>query len=541
MNEDRSVKLYKFLDAVKGNFSSNDYIYVLAILKKTMDMAECLCDENLNSKEASEDELYNFMIDSANYFEIGNPFSSKEFFLDIYKTIKAIGDIEWTDVFGYDKLNHNIKVPSILSDLMEENFIDGFQEVLIPDADIFSNSIEKIVNTHNDSHFTLTTNNNLYFKLFSAMFELNDMVDVVRTNVYTYGFSDEHFDLILSVPPFGIRDKANEGSPFICREYEMIALENLSLHLNNEGILSIVLPAKITFGGGKVKELRDFIQSMYCLKEIDELPSGIFNNTGIKTYLLTITTGRTEEVIIKRYVPKKTNFKATEINKLIVKDDTFVLDDELTEMGDWNIDRILESQDDDWMAFQESNVKKEELGNVASIFRGKSVNRKDENGNIGVVNISNIGEYDINYSSLDHLEEEERKVTNYLLKEGDLLIPARGTAIRTAIFNEQSYPCIASSNVIVIRASDDSLSTTYLKLFLDSPLGRKMLIARQQGTTVMNISYKELNNMVIPFPSQEEQEQITKKYNEELKIYKKSIIDAENRWKSVLFELREKI
>lgn len=112
-----------------------------------------------------------------------------------------------------------------------------------------------------------------------------------------------------------------------------------------------------------------------------------------------------------------------------------------------------------------------ELGTVASIFRGKAINRKDPNGS--------IGEYEIDYSSLDHLGEENRKITNYILQTGDLLIPARGTAIRIAIFEEQAYPCIASSNVIVIRAIDESLSTIYLKLFFDSPLGRKMLVTRQ--------------------------------------------------------------
>ena len=110
-----------------------------------------------------------------------------------------------------------------------------------------------------------------------------------------------------------------------------------------------------------------------------------------------------------------------------------------------------------------------------------------------------------------------------------------------AIFEEQPYPCIASSNVIVIRAVDESLSTTYLKLFFDSPLGRKMLVTRQQGTTVMNISYKELNNLEIPLPSIEEQKQIAEKYVEELEIYKKSIEAAENRWHSVLAELQGRI
>lgn len=62
-----------------------------------------------------------------------------------------------------------------------------------------------------------------------------------------------------------------------------------------------------------------------------------------------------------------------------------------------------------------------------------------------------------------------------------LLIPARGTAIRVAVFKEQSYPCIASSNVIVIRAKSKELNPkelnpTYLKVFFDSSLGRKILL-----------------------------------------------------------------
>lgn len=93
---------------------------------------------------------------------------------------------------------------------------------------------------------------------------------------------------------------------------------------------------------------------------------------------------------------------------------------------------------------------------------------------------------------MTHLDEKYCKITNYILRTGDLLIPARGTAIRIAIFEKQAYPCIASSNIIVIRAKDESLSTTYLKLFFDNPLGRKMLVTRQQGPAVMNIRYKEL-------------------------------------------------
>lgn len=533
--KDRIDRLYSFFNVIRGTNTPSEYESTLAVLKKVIDIHEQSVDE------LSENDSYHIMRQVANDFEVNNPFPDINKFLDVYRTLRAFEDVTWTDIIEHGDRWAKFRVPEALVDEMEKHFIDGFQEVFIPEAEKFSLCLERLVNAHSDSRFTLTSMDPFYYKVLSEMFSDNDRVDVKQTSIYEYEFSSEKFDLILAVPVFGVRDKVKENRNFICKEYDLIAVENLALHLKSEGILSIVLPARITFGGGNVRELRDFIQSMYCLKEIADLPAGIFENTGVKTYLFTITTGRTDEVVIKRYVTDTENPRKDGLHKLIVEDDTFVFEDELYDMGDWNIDRIFESQDEDWIKFQESNVKKQELGTVASIFRGKAVTKKDVHGNIGVVNISNIGDYEIDYSSLEHLEEEERKVTNYLLQTGDLLIPARGTAIRVAIFKEQPYPCIASSNVIVIRSTDESLSTTFLKLFFDSPLGRKMLVTRQQGTAVMNISYKELNHIEIPLPSIEEQRSIAEEYERELEDYKKAIQAAENRWSSTIARLQGRI
>ena len=119
------------------------------------------------------------------------------------------------------------------------------------------------------------------------------------------------------------------------------------------------------------------------------------------------------------------------------------------------------------------------------------------------------------------------------------MIPARGTAIRTAIFQEQSYPCIASSNVIVIRPEPKILNSTYLKLFIDSPLGEKMISGMQQGIAIINISYKDLKALEIPVPSLEEQQKKSDEYTKELKIYKDTIAAAEKRWSEVVDKLRE--
>ena len=68
-----------------------------------------------------------------------------------------------------------------------------------------------------------------------------------------------------------------------------------------------------------------------------------------------------------------------------------------------------------------------------------------------------------------------------------------------------------------------------------------MLVTRQQGTAVMNISYKELNNIEIPLPSIEEQKSIAEEYEKELEAYKKAIQAAENRWSSTLARLQGRI
>lgn len=372
----RIDRLYSFFNAIRGNNTPTEYESTLAVLKKTMDLQAVAVDEDFNHCELSDEQLYELMRDVADEFGVANPFPDRERFFDVYRTLRYFEEVTWTDIIEYGDRRAKFRIPEVLVDEMEHNFIEGFQEVLIPEAEKFSPCLERLIEAHGDSHFTLTTMDNFYYKVLTEMFSDNDMVDVKQTSIYEYEFTSEKFDLILAVPVFGVRDKADEFSTFICREYDMIAAENLALHLRSEGILSIVLPAKITFGGGRVKELREFLQSMYCVKEIADLPSGLFENTGVKTVLITITTGRTDEVTIKRYVTETERSRKDGLSKLIVQDDTFVLEDELADMGDWNVDRIFESQDEDWIKFQESNVKKQELGTVASIFRGKAINRK---------------------------------------------------------------------------------------------------------------------------------------------------------------------
>lgn len=534
--------LKSFFDYKRGEESLKDFGVKLALIRRVLDFQNEVIwatdDDFSEVMEPGIEELYALLNDVLDGIEMVDPFSSYEEFEELLKTLQTERNFTWEAIVDYCNPEDKFRVRESLFREMSKVIAPGFQKVLIPEAEKFSYYLVEIINSKPDANFTLMSTDPFYLQILSVMFSLNDRVDIIESSIYDYDNTSGYYSAIISVPRFGTRDLAEENSNFICRELDLIAFENLSLWLQSGGSMAIALPARVTFGSGNVKSLRDFIQSMYCIEEISSLPPNVFPSISVKSNLIVVKTGRTEEVTIKKY-----KFSSEDVNTsdLVVEDETFVYSDELSEMGDWNVDRIFASQDEDWLRFQQSNIRKQELGVVASVFRGKAITKKDENGRIGVVNISNIGDYDIDYSTLDHVDEEERRVANYILCDGDLLLPARGTTIRIAVFEEQPYTCIASSNIIVVRPKDDTVSSTYLKIFFDSPIGRKILESRQQGTSVFNISYKELANIEIPLLSVDEQKEMTDEYNKELQLYKKTIKEAEKRWKKTIKHLQERI
>ena len=529
---DLTKNFWNYLNAMRQYMKVDDVITAALLIEdvKTAQDNESAADD--------PDTLYSLLLAAADRRKTNNPFQDKELFCRMYRECPE--RIDWENVLAMDLKSYRYSLlPAVLIQKMKDAFEKKPDTVLVAEAVCFVPHLREIVEENPDSEFVLTETNIRNASVLETVFKGYENVTVVNASVYSYEFTNKRFDLIMCLPAFGGRTLA-EDTTFLCREYEMVALENLAYHLNDGGELEIILPGRITFASGKVKDLRMFIEQNYSIKELAELPAGIFESTGIKTYFLDLVNTRPEDndVIIRRYTTGNRKVQKAGTAELVADDDTFVMQDELYEQGDWNIDRIFAQQDEDWQKYQNSGTRKDLLGNVAQVFRGKSVTTKDPNGSIGVVTISSIGDYELDYNALDHLEKDDRKIANYLLQEGDVVIPARGTAIRTAVFHKQAYPCIAHSNVIVIRPDSQKLDGVYLKIFLDSPMGNKLISGVQQGMTVMNISYKDLATLEISVPPIEEQQKIARTYEDELAIYMKAKAEAEQRWKETLGKLQ---
>ena len=532
MRNSMNDRLYKEMNAMKGIVKADQMIPAFLLINEVRQAIET--DNIVKTPE----ELYVLLLRAADEKGLQNPFDNSDQFYRAF--LNVTGHIPWEQILMLDFKNCKYPIiPEVLTGKFSTHITSKTETVLIAEAEKFVPLLQWIVDEHINSEFTLISQDIRYIRALEKVFEGYDNVKLVKASIYEYEFIDQRFDLVLALPIFGSRTFA-EDKTFICREYDMVALENLSYHLNSRGKMVIILPGRITFAAGKIADLRKFVQNNYTIKEIAELPEGILECTGIKTYLLNIENTRPEDdddIIIRRYSAGERKSKRAAVTELNIQDDTFVMLSELEQQGDWNIDRIFSQQDDEYLNYQNSSIRKDLLGNVAQVFRGKSVKKKLENGAIGVVNISNIGEYEIDYENLDMIDENERKIANYILKEGDVLLPGRGTVIRTSVFHEQDFPCIAHSNIIIIRPDEKKLNGVYLKIFLDSPLGKKLISGAQQGTSIMNISYKDLATLEIPVPSMEQQKKVVEEYIEELQKYMNTIAEAKKRWQGVLDKL----
>lgn len=198
---------------------------------------------------------------------------------------------------------------------------------------------------------------------------------------------------------------------------------------------------------------------------------------------------------------------------------------------DWRIDLYLADNQDELARYQTSDIPKTKLKEVAEIFRGKSIMKKDiRPGEIAVLNISNLEEGEVLWDGLDTIAEDRRKVRRYELEPGDLVMTCRGTVNKFAVIDQLPRTVIASANMIVLRFKE-GMDSTWAKIFLESPVGAALVKSFQRGGTVMNINPGDIGELEIPWPDPEKQQRLIEEYRQEWEHLRETIREAEERWK----------
>lgn len=453
-------------------------------------------------------------------FNIMNNFSIEECFTLISLANEMVG-----------RTSDLVNVPKELTHIMFSNISDDIGSIFVPDCEKFGYSLYNLVIRFPKIKFYTSAQTNANNELMELLYK-NTNIEFISSEIYKEDFVFNKFDQIYCLPIFGAKGLEGNGQ-FISKDSALIAAQNLLYHLKPNGKLTIILPAKVTFGGGDSEQFRDYINNHYKINSIFSLPSKLFYPfMSINTYLFEFTIGITDDVLIRDYT--------FENNKLTLPDqnEKLLFIDEFEQLNGWFISSAFNDDDEDVILFHESNIKKEKLKYLANVFRGKAVTEKAENGNILVVNISDISENGIAYDELVTINEEERKISRYVLEEGDVLITSRGTNVKVAVFNKQNKICIPSSNINVVRTDSKLLLGSYLKLFLESNVGIKMLKSIQRGSTVVNINYQDIEMLDVPVPSLETQKELVSKYEKGLEKYQEVLKSAQVEWNKIKTEIQ---
>lgn len=461
-------------------------------------------------KKTTEDDLGFFPAD-------------RDDFWDIFDALRNIDLIDFAvEIYKNDRSGTVIS-PACLS-----NYVCGRMrrlkphKILITEAEKHLSRLRELIECANGEEITLTTQIRPMHMLLQLAFGDRQNIRIRFESIYTGCLAGEKFDYIYSLPVFGARPE-ELAQDFLTRDSDGVALENMLGHLNNNGVLDIILPARITFACMGFEKLRAHIAGHFHLKSIYILPEGTFRpTTAIKTYLLSITTAQQPGVEVGTLELARGNFQ--------LKDRKEIPTNEFLSHEDWRVEMLMADDDENIRRFKSTSLAKVKLKQVAEVFRGKSILKKDTSlGNISVLNISNIENGEINYADMDTIDEDERKAKRYELQAGDVVLTSRGTAVKAAVFAAQDKTIIASANLIVIRPKEE-VKGEFIKIFFESPVGRAIIKSFQRGTTVMNINYADIMEMEIPLLPLNKQQEIIEAYNREYKTYKEAIKKAESRW-----------
>ena len=172
------------------------------------------------------------------------------------------------------------------------------------------------------------------------------------------------------------------------------------------------------------------------------------------------------------------------------------------------------------------------------IFRGYQLNAKEldnltpdegEETKYRIINISDIQPEGYVSKDLKPIKaDDKKKYDKFFVEEGDIIITAKNTTIKSAIYRSSGdYKAILSGNLIAIRVNQKKINPYYLKAFIDSEQGNMAIKSIQTGTSIITINANGLKSMKVSLLSKEEQEAIGNEYKNNLD----SLIELSEKYK----------
>lgn len=126
----------------------------------------------------------------------------------------------------------------------------------------------------------------------------------------------------------------------------------------------------------------------------------------------------------------------------------------------------------------------------------------------------NIQDGIVDYDSLPYVYPDP-KLLKFKLEEGDIVVTTKSTVVKTFVANDlPDRNILVTGGMIILKPDTSKVNPTYVKMFLDSSIGKSEFKSIIKGNTIGFVPFKEFKErMIISCPSLEKQNKLSEQYN----------------------------
>lgn len=102
----------------------------------------------------------------------------------------------------------------------------------------------------------------------------------------------------------------------------------------------------------------------------------------------------------------------------------------------------------------------------------------------------------------------EERLGKHLLRDGDILLIAKGESNRACLYRKEIGQAVASSTFFVIRLTERGLLPEFLRWYFNTGYMQEQFSGLSRGTQISSLSKKTLSEIEVPTPLLKKQQEI---------------------------------
>ena len=409
------------------------------------------------------------------------------------------------------------------------------------------------------SGYEISTERNL---IASCLMEMAGSDAQLKTMDFILENDEQKFDKGFLFPPFSLRYPSDDWNRmagkyenlFTSRsESELLFMLKALEHIDENGKLIAVAPRGTSFrvSGAKV---RKYLFENNLVEGIISLPGGLLSSTFVPVDLWILSRKNNTkirfldagEMKISGASPRDIKLDIPQIMQAYSSEEVFTADGAALESHNYSFSfsvytaaKGLDSIPDPTHINEVCEIRKGSQYTISKFKKQISETPTDYQ----VLTSANIQDDTVDFDSLPFIKGDE-KLLKFRLEEGDLVVTTKSTVVKTYVAHDlPDRNIIVTGGMIIVRPDKSRMNATYLKMFLDSEVGKSELSSIAQGAVIVSISLTAFeNDLIVPCPSIEKQNELANNYNNQLMMINsmtKQIAEMRNQLDSMFDESME--